>query len=289
MEGIRFSSKVYDRAHHRFADDLAHTYDLVEDKIGTRIFVRWENDVVANLVGGLVDHAINGTARPIVVVDIGCGTGRFSETLLSRFPQLQMVAVDFSLNMLVQALAKDKIQRTEYRQGLAENLPLEDESCDVALHGFGVTSYSITRRSIPEVFRVLRPGGRAVFTTYNADGVNLAVAGLVSPAMAATLDLDSRKLMVNGSSINCMALNPIQLKHLLEGLGFTQIRTATFPILSAMLSEPSLLALVPKDVDRDPALACAEEWLFQMECNVVNHPIFKDKGMYVVATAKKPE
>src|SRR5215472_10332728 len=61
-------------------------------------------------------------AEMSLVIDLGCGTGRFSELLAAHFG-VQVIGIDPSLKMLDQARRKLTSDNVVYCQGLAEALP----------------------------------------------------------------------------------------------------------------------------------------------------------------------
>ena len=65
-----------------------------------------------------------------IILDLGCGTGRFSEALAAHF-DAEVIGIDPSKKMLKQAQAKRRDSRVHYRNGNAEALPLADESVDL--------------------------------------------------------------------------------------------------------------------------------------------------------------
>jgi ubiquinone/menaquinone biosynthesis C-methylase UbiE len=78
-----------------------------------------------NLLAVYVDRA----AMPLVI-DLGCGTGRFSELLATHFG-VQVIGIDPSLKMLDQARRKPTIGNVVYCQGSAEALPFRDGCADL--------------------------------------------------------------------------------------------------------------------------------------------------------------
>jgi SAM-dependent methyltransferase len=65
-----------------------------------------------------------------LVIDLGCGTGRFSELLAAHFG-VRVIGIDPSLKMLDQACRKPAIGNVAYCQGLAEALPFRDGCADL--------------------------------------------------------------------------------------------------------------------------------------------------------------
>src|SRR5437764_3738702 len=72
---------------------------------------------------------IDGPAMSLVV-DLGCGTGRFSELLAALF-KVPVIGIDPSHSMVEQARRKPPSGRVEYRQGSGERLNLPDCYADL--------------------------------------------------------------------------------------------------------------------------------------------------------------
>ncbi|MEO8815764.1 MAG: class I SAM-dependent methyltransferase [Mycobacterium sp.] len=89
------------------------------------------------------------------VLDLGAGTGKLTARLVER--GLNVVAVDPVAEML--EVLRASLPATPALLGTAEQIPLPDNSVDAVLvaqawHWFDPT------RAVPELLRVLRPGGR---------------------------------------------------------------------------------------------------------------------------------
>ena len=76
----------------------------------------------------IASRAGRGAIR--AVLDLGCGTGRFSQALASRFVA-DVVGIDPSAKMLEQARSKPHSFRLRYVMGRGEQIPLR--SCSVDL------------------------------------------------------------------------------------------------------------------------------------------------------------
>lgn len=110
-------------------------------------------------------HRIGPIASDETVLDIGCGAGMDLLLAARRLgPGGRAVGVDMTPAMCEQAIAaavKAGLWRVvEVRHGLAEELPVADESVDVVISN-GVLNLSADKeRAFREICRVLRPGGR---------------------------------------------------------------------------------------------------------------------------------
>ena len=89
------------------------------------------------------------------VLDLGAGTGKLTTRLVER--GLDVVAVDPIADML--ELLRSSLPETRALLGTAEEIPLEDNSVDVVLVA-QAWHWVDPGRAIPEIARVLRPGGR---------------------------------------------------------------------------------------------------------------------------------
>jgi SAM-dependent methyltransferase len=65
-----------------------------------------------------------------LIVDLGCGTGRFSNLLAARFAG-RVIGIDPSNKMISQARRKPDAGCVTYRQGPAEAIPLDDACADL--------------------------------------------------------------------------------------------------------------------------------------------------------------
>jgi ubiquinone/menaquinone biosynthesis C-methylase UbiE len=110
----------------------------------------------------LLDRAAAGIPRDGTAVDVGAGTGTFAIALARRRPDVTAIAVDGDESILELARAKLGSERVDWRAGLANELPLEDESADTVTMSLVLHHLSprTKRAALAEARRVLRPGGQ---------------------------------------------------------------------------------------------------------------------------------
>jgi SAM-dependent methyltransferase len=99
-----------------------------------------------------VDWLLGGAGRR--VLDLGAGTGKLTRQLLAR--GLDVTAVEPSGGMREQLAAV--VPGAPALAGTAESIPLPDESMDAVVVA-QAWHWVDTRRAVPEVARVLAPGG----------------------------------------------------------------------------------------------------------------------------------
>jgi len=120
--------------------------------------VRQIDGVIAHLAS--MDRAVGGRA-----LDFGCGVGRLTQALAVHFDAV--VGVDISSTMLEKAREFNRHgDRVLYEHNVREDLGLfPDASFDLVYSDITLQHVppASSRRYIREFFRVLRPGGLAVF------------------------------------------------------------------------------------------------------------------------------
>lgn len=98
------------------------------------------------------------------VIELGCGTGYFG-AWLKRAGARRVVGVDVTPAQL--ATAREMNQEfglgLEFIEANAEDVPLPDASFDIAFSEYGASIWCDAYRWIPEVARLLRPGGEVIF------------------------------------------------------------------------------------------------------------------------------
>ncbi|MGH3013470.1 MAG: class I SAM-dependent methyltransferase [Gaiellaceae bacterium] len=96
------------------------------------------------------------------VLEVGCGTGRLAVALAERGARVW--GVDPSADMLAQARASAG-RRVGFKQGRAEALPFKDGWFERAV--LRLVVHLVDRpRALPDLARVLAPGGRAAIATF---------------------------------------------------------------------------------------------------------------------------
>lgn len=92
--------------------------------------------------------------RPVDVVDIGAGTGQLTVGFLDRECRVTAVEPDARMREVLAA----RTGLTAVLEGSAESIPLPDASADL-LTGAQMWHWVDPARALPEIARVLRPGG----------------------------------------------------------------------------------------------------------------------------------
>ena len=100
------------------------------------------------------------------ILDVACGTGMLTKEALRQMPSLHIEALDFSPEMLAQGEVRlnqagllDKVNLVE---GDAMNLPYEANTFDCAMSAFALRNVPDIIKTLSEMKRVVKPGGRVV-------------------------------------------------------------------------------------------------------------------------------
>ncbi len=125
---------------------------------------------------GIPESAIEtfaGTGNPFAmgelasgekVVDIGSGGGIDSFIAAHMVgPDGEVVGIDMTLEMLEKARAaavESGIDNVEFREAFAEEIPVRDGWADVVISNGVLNLTPDKQKTLSEMFRVLRPGGR---------------------------------------------------------------------------------------------------------------------------------
>lgn len=107
--------------------------------------------------------AVAGVESGKIAADIGAGTGFVTEGLIRK--GLKVMAVDQSDAMLKEMRKRFAgVESIEYLVGESEKLPLPDESVDYAFANMYLHHVESPLKSIKEMRRILKPGGKLVIT-----------------------------------------------------------------------------------------------------------------------------
>ncbi|HET6891728.1 MAG TPA: class I SAM-dependent methyltransferase, partial [Pyrinomonadaceae bacterium] len=133
--------------------DIPVVYDRGRDH-GPEVLQLWMN-FVASCVG---------KQRLNTILDLGCGTGRFSESLAAHF-DAEVIGIDPSKKMLDQAQSKLRDRRVQYQLGCGEAIPLVNDSVDLIFMSMAFHHFNDQMLAVRECRRVLRDGAAAVLRT----------------------------------------------------------------------------------------------------------------------------
>ena len=143
-------------------DSVASKYDVMNDLMSFGIHRLWKHIAVD----------LAGVRSGMKVLDLASGTG----DLASRFAGLvgsegEVVMSDINLAMLEEG-RKRMVDRgyagnIDYMQIDAESIPFPDNSFNVVTIAFGLRNVTDKDQALREMYRVLKPGGRALVLEFS--------------------------------------------------------------------------------------------------------------------------
>ena len=133
--------------------DIAVVYDRARNH-GPEVLQLWMNFVASSA----------GDRRLSTILDLGCGTGRFTEALAAHF-DAEVIGIDPSQKLLVQAQRKLHDSRVRYQHGRGEAIPLPNASVDLVFMSMSFHHFTDQKLAARECRRVLRDGSPAVVRT----------------------------------------------------------------------------------------------------------------------------
>lgn len=102
------------------------------------------------------------------ILETACGTGIVTRALCRVLPgTVAITATDLNEPMLDHAKALPGGERVRWQQADAQALPFPDAAFDIVVSAFGVMFFPDKVRAYREALRMLRPGGRFIFTVWN--------------------------------------------------------------------------------------------------------------------------
>ncbi len=111
---------------------------------------------------------------PRRILDVGCGTGAWSERLAQRYKKAEVISLDLAPGMVHHARHQLSTWRRHFSKrrfvcGDAEQLPLADNSIDMLFSNATLQWCPDLDAAFSEFHRVLRPNGLIMFTTFGPD------------------------------------------------------------------------------------------------------------------------
>ena len=201
-------------------DSVANSYDIMNDLMSFGIHRLWKHIAVD----------LAGVRSGMKVLDLASGTG----DLASRFaglvgPEGEVVMSDINLAMLEQGrkrmVDEGHAGNVEYMQIDAESIPFPDNSFNVVTIAFGLRNVTHKEQALREMYRVLKPGGRALVLEFSKP-VSKPLGKLYDLYSFRALPLIGRLVAKDADSYRYLAesirMHPDQetLREMMEAAGF---------------------------------------------------------------------
>ena len=141
-------------------DNISHKYDFLNHFLSLGIDIYWRKKAIKLL----------SSSKPKYILDIATGTGDFAIEALKLAPD-KVIGVDISAGML--KYGNEKIvklgleHKIELILGDSEKLPFDDNTFDAITVSFGVRNFENLEKGLIDMFRVLKPGGKALVLEFS--------------------------------------------------------------------------------------------------------------------------
>ena len=116
------------------------------------------------------------------VLEVSCGHGGGAAYLMRTLHPASYTGLDYNPDGIAFARRRYDLPGVDFVHGDAENLPFPDESFDVVLNVEASHAYPHFDRFLPEMVRVLRPGGHFLYADFRGyleyDAWDSALAGM---------------------------------------------------------------------------------------------------------------
>ena len=204
------------------------------------------------------------------IIDIGCGPGFLCESMAEVVGETGcVVGIDISADLVGLADGRNTRDWLSYRVSNAVAIKSLDASFDVAVCTQVAEYIPDVAKVISEAYRVLKPGGRAVFIATDWDGV----------IWHSEIPVRMSAVMKSWEAHCAHPQLPRSLSERLRNAGFSLKEVSTFPILNLEWSNDNYSKGLSKLIQNfvgarnDVAVDELADWTEE-------HPHLSDKGQY---------
>ena len=155
-------------------------------------------------------------------LDVGCGTGVFTEVLLERARPGKLVALDPSRPQIAYAAKKPVAEKAVFQIGDAQSLPFPDRSFDVVASALALNFIPNQAKAVAEMRRVTRKGGCVAGYVWDFTGP-LSVTRHVTQALRA---IEAKAAPIPGVK----STTRDALQALFEGAGLARVETRAIEV-----------------------------------------------------------
>lgn len=146
---------------YKIFDEIAKTYDFLNHFLSFGIDIYWRKKFLKNLPD----------LKKIEALDLATGTGDVPLVLITDPKVQNITAIDLSREMMAIGRAKVKRKklsdRIHFHIGDGVSIPCVDHSFDLVTISFGIRNFSDPSKSLKDIMRVLKPGGRCLIMEFS--------------------------------------------------------------------------------------------------------------------------
>jgi len=158
-------------------------------------------------------------------LDVGCGTGALSETVLRDAEPAELVGCDPSDGFVAYAREHVTDEHASFEVGDAQALPFEDGGFDAVVSGLVLNFIPSPERGLAEMARVARPGGTVAAYVWDYAGEMQLMRHFWDAA--ATLDAGARDL---DEGLRFLICRPEPLERLFRDAGLDDVAVRSIDV-----------------------------------------------------------
>jgi demethylmenaquinone methyltransferase/2-methoxy-6-polyprenyl-1,4-benzoquinol methylase len=156
----------------RMFDRIAGRYDLLNHLLSLGQDIRWRKKVVRFMIDKNDQY----------ILDLATGTGDQLLYMFSCSDRVnRAVGIDLAIKMLEKGREKIKKKQLDdlivLKEGDVEDIQYSDNTFDAVTISFGIRNVKHVDQSLSEMFRVLKPGGRAIILEFSIPS-NILMRGI---------------------------------------------------------------------------------------------------------------
>lgn len=189
----------------------------------------------------LIKKFIN-TKKGARILDLGCGLGSLTQHF--KTIKAKVIGVDISPQSIAYAKKHIKSANITFRVQSAHNLGFTDNYFDAVI-GNGILHHLDLKKALPEILRILKPGGKIFFVEPN----------LINPEIYLERKVPLLRKLV-GNSPDETAFSRWWIKKTLKKYRFKNVEASTFdflyPALPVSLSRP--LRIISEILEKIPLI-----------------------------------
>lgn len=157
-------------------------------------------------------------------LDVGCGTGAFTETIQQTCAAAEIVAIDPAAAHVAYAQPRKIAEGVQFQVVDARSMPFDNDRFDVAVSALVLNFIPDREKAVAEMGRVVRPGGTVAAYVWDFAGRR----GTSQHFNSAITELEGAGNMA--AALNADSTSQEKLKGLFESAGLTEVITRPIEI-----------------------------------------------------------
>ncbi|MPZ78816.1 MAG: methyltransferase domain-containing protein [Deltaproteobacteria bacterium] len=198
-------------------EDAKHTVSWNDGSAYERFMGQWSR------VAGRVFLDWLALPKGLKWLDVGCGTGAFTETIQQNCAAAEIIAVDPAAAHVEYGQSRHTATGAQFQVVDARSMPFENGRFDAAVSALVLNFIPDREKAVAEMRRVVRPGGTVAAYVWDFAGRN----GTAQHLNAALRQLDS---VDTSGALNAESTSQDKLKDLFQSAGLADVEARPIEI-----------------------------------------------------------